>query len=165
MPNLLVSSKGNSEKPANLQIFHTLQRQSQESQRNQSPTTREAETPTNESKMTMKSNQVTQEDLDYSLYKQPHLEVSLNKKGDKPPSLKKLSSNQMLSMGGGFKNTTTSYWIMQDLNRKGIPSEPIQMIPRPSQRKVSQEAIIKDINLTFNEMQLNPNAKVERQQY
>ena len=68
-------------------------------------------------------------------------------------------------MGGGFKNTTSSYWIMQDLNRKGIQSDPIQMIPRASQRKVSQEAIIKDINLTFNEMQLNPNAKVERHQY
>ena len=115
--------------------------------------------------MTMKSNAVTQEDGDYSLYRQPHLEVSLSKKGDKPLSLTKRSSNQMLSMGGGFKNTTTSYWIMQDLNRKGIQPDAIQMIPRPSQRKVSQEAIIKDINLTFNEMQLNPNAKVERQQY
>ena len=64
-----------------------------------------------------------------------------------------------MSLGGGFKNTTNSYWVVQDLNRTGMADDQSQGPVKATQRKASQEAIISDINLAFKEMHLLPDAK------
>ena len=89
--------------------------------------------PTNESKMTARSNPAIFEEQNYYLQKQPHFEVSFKKKKDKPLSFRKGPAN-ITSLGGGFRNTNnSSYWQVNDVNQQvTTPSDKISTALMPS---------------------------------